>query len=46
MCFQCLKEIIRQRAESKRNRDFAKKQKESPRSETTTEAKSSETKSD
>lgn len=46
MCFQCLKNIMRERAERKRNRDFAKKLKESPQSDKPSETKSSETESD
>lgn len=46
MCFQCLKNIMRERAERKRNREFAKKLKESPQSEKSSETKSSEPESD
>ena len=46
MCFQCLKKLMEERRKSKRNRDYAKKQAESPQSETAAETKSSETDSD
>lgn len=44
MCFQCLKELMKKRRESKRARDF--KPKESPQSEPTSESKTSESESD
>ena len=43
MCWSCLKKLVQERAERKRSRDFAKEQKKSPQSETSTESKTSET---
>lgn len=44
MCWSCLKKLVKERAERKRSRDFAKEQQsKSPQSETSTESKTSET---